>query len=481
LLIAFNCALIIVCLAAAGGLGYLYNKFGDLRRIPLAHAITAEPEDEGEPQNFLIVGSDNREVVDADDPFAGAFLGGDAAPGQRSDTIMILRVDPRSTQAAMLSLPRDLWVPIAGRGQNGRINSAFNDGPAGLIDTIEGYFAIPIHHYVEVDFKAFEGLVNAVDGVPIYFPDAVRDRNSGLFVDNPGCVKLDGTQALAYARSRHLQVRQDNGRYREDPTADLGRISRQQDFIRRVLHRAVAKGVRNPLVLRNVVDVAIDTVTVDSSLSPNDILRLAMRFRSLDPDAIQQYTIPADDYRTNGGAAVLRMRDDEAAPILDVFRGVQPQPAPGSPVTPGSAPVAAVDPSTVQVHVLNGVGTTGLATEVREQLSAAGFVEVGGGNAENFDYERTTIRYATGQEAAAATLARYLPTAPVLEASDSVSDADLVLIAGADFTGLLDVPAPAPSAAGGDSTTTTTGIPAVPTTPSTTAVGYVPGGEVPCG
>ena len=118
----------------------------------------------------------------ADDP---ARDGRGNVGGLRSDTVMILRVEPGAERASLLSLPRDLWVPLAGGG-NQRINSAIqNGGPSELIDTIEQYFGIPIHHYVQVDFAGFQELVDVVDGVSVYFPAPARDTHSGLDVDTP--------------------------------------------------------------------------------------------------------------------------------------------------------------------------------------------------------------------------------------------------------------------------------------------------------
>ena len=175
----------------------------------------------------------------------------------RSDTMMVLRVDPKTDEAILLSLPRDCGCrsPAAA---NQRINTAIQiGGPAKLIDTIEADFGIPINHYVQVDFAGFQELVDALGGVQVYFATPVRDRSSGLDIPEPGCITLDATQALGYVRSRHYQYYED-GRWRSDATSDLGRISRQQDFIMRALRRAVEKGVRNPVTLDSLVDAALE-------------------------------------------------------------------------------------------------------------------------------------------------------------------------------------------------------------------------------
>src|SRR4029077_11443630 len=139
-----------------------------------------------------------------------------------------------------VSFPRDLWVSIAGTGSNERINTAYsvNDGPQRLIDTLRQDFGITINHYVELDFKSFKGIVDAVGGVPMSFQTPMRDRNSGLYVDTAGCTTLDGDQALAFARSRHLEYMDSKLKWVSDPSADLGRINRQQVFLQHVIDQA---------------------------------------------------------------------------------------------------------------------------------------------------------------------------------------------------------------------------------------------------
>ncbi|NBT26744.1 MAG: hypothetical protein EBT09_09370, partial [Actinobacteria bacterium] len=120
-------------------------------------------------KNFLLTGSDNGGCVDPDSPYAGAF-GDRTSFGERSDTIMIIRVNPLDNQAAFLSFPRDLWVKIAGSTRSNRINTAFErKNPNRLINTIYENFGIPIDHYVNIDFCAFKEIVDAVGGVSVPF------------------------------------------------------------------------------------------------------------------------------------------------------------------------------------------------------------------------------------------------------------------------------------------------------------------------
>ena len=154
-------------------------------------------------RNFLITGADNNACVDPDSPYARAF-GDRENIGERSDTIMMWRINPATSQIAVLSFPRDLWVTIDGQSNQQRINTAYErDNPQKLINTIYSNFGITTDHFIQVDFCAFKTLVDAVDGVSVPFATPVRDTSTGLNVPDAGCYTFDGDHALAYVRSRN--------------------------------------------------------------------------------------------------------------------------------------------------------------------------------------------------------------------------------------------------------------------------------------
>ena len=218
LLIAANIVVALCVVTTAGGYGYVRWKFGQIDTIDdLGDVLRRGGGDDvpiGEPMNVLVVGSDTRENIDQ----AGTdnFGGTKEVKGQRSDTIILLRVDPKKEQAAMLSIPRDLYVPIAGTNRSNRINTAFEAGEGRLIETVNEALGIPIDHYVQVDFNGLRGIVGAVGGVQIYSPARARDTVTGLNIPNPGCVTLDGNQALAYVRAGQYQYFE-NGKWRYRP------------------------------------------------------------------------------------------------------------------------------------------------------------------------------------------------------------------------------------------------------------------------
>lgn len=350
--LVFNLGVVAACFATAAVMFYGNEKANDRRVVTIADPSASVTTDAGQPptdsavadtgpsatdpadttvpvavdmtaRNFLVTGSDNNACVDPDSPYYAAFGDRDNL-GERSDTIMVIRLDPGSNQAAVLSFPRDLWVEIAGRNSKSRINSAFViDDPNPLIATIWENFQIPIDHYLNVDFCAFKNMVDAVGGVAVPFQFAVRDRSTNLDVANPGCVTLDGEAALAYVRSRHLHyLDPESGEWKEDKSADWGRISRQQDFLRRALSAALDEGVRDPRVANDLIDTALDYVHTDSGLTIGRLLDLATAMRDLDPVTLRTYQIATTPATISGNQVLVPELDsDNMQAILSVFRG----------------------------------------------------------------------------------------------------------------------------------------------------------------
>lgn len=301
-------AAVVLLVAGVGLIGYGYTKFNSIERVDLASVLA----DGGGGTNYLIVGSDTRDGVSPDDPNAGAILGDDTVGGpERSDTILILRVD--GDGARTLSVPRDLWVTISETGQRSRINAAFNGGPSRLIATLRDELGLPIHHYLEVDFVSFGGLVDALGGITIEFPHPAFDTHSGLNVTGSGPQTLDGTQALAYVRSRFYTEVID-GREVPEGTGDIGRVVRQQQFLA-ALTDAIGRE-RNPFTLLRVSDVLADGMRIDSDLTFLEALNLLRRMRGLDP---APNSLPTSGFKTAAGADVLRLVEPDADVVLQDF------------------------------------------------------------------------------------------------------------------------------------------------------------------
>jgi LCP family protein required for cell wall assembly len=279
------------------------------------------PPAEPEAQNFLITGADNNSCIDPDSPYAPAF--GDRSDfGERSDTIMMWRINPETSQAAVLSFPRDLWVTIAGRSSPQRINAAYQrDNSQRLIDTIYQNFGIVTDHTIQIDFCAFKTLVDAVHGVGVPFATPVRDVKTGLYVPEAGCYTFNGDHALAYVRSRSLQSYVD-GEWVTDPTSDLGRISRQQDFIRRVAESLRSAGIFNADVIGGLIKTNSDYIVTDPSLTVDKMLEFAGVMSGIDPAKITTYQVEARPDVIQGNAVLVpQIKGENMQAILSVFRG----------------------------------------------------------------------------------------------------------------------------------------------------------------
>jgi LCP family protein required for cell wall assembly len=400
--------------------------------------------------NILLVGSDTRAFVD-DPADAERFGDTQALSGQRSDTIMVAHVAGDST--FLVSFPRDLWVEIPGMG-HAKINAAFNAGPQRLVETIQRNFEIPIAHYLQVDFAGFRNIVDAIGSIPLWFPTPARDTLSGLYVDEAGCVKADGNLALAFVRSRYYQSLRD-GRWVYDPTSDLGRIARQQYFLRTVAREALGEARSAPWRAPKLFDTVLANLQRDPELGFGELRALAYAFHRRGA-AMEALTVPTRPQTIEGQAALL-LDEPKAAPLLARLRGRAARPAPGPP--------AGVAPRDVQVAVRNGSGRTGLGAQTLDALAREGFGAVAPAtNADRSDYATSEVRYAPGAEDEARLVLAYLAGAGALAARPGGTDGvEVVVVIGRDFVAVR-APATAPP-------TTKVAAPRAPTSGGSNAVG----------
>ena len=215
-------------------------------------------------------------------------------------------------------------MPISPSGRESKINSALN-GPGGasdLIQTIKRNFGVSVDHYVQIDFRAFKQIVEVLGGVPAYFINPVRDANTGLLVEETGCTVLGRDQALAYARARHLEYQQPDGTWETDPRGDLGRIPRQQQFAKLLIHKALGNGIRNPGKALGVANSVIDVVKIDQQLSVQQLVDVGSQFRTFSSDQLKTYPLPTSDYTTESGA-YQKVEWDDARQYLRVFQGLE--------------------------------------------------------------------------------------------------------------------------------------------------------------
>ncbi len=417
-----GCSLLLVFLvvAATAGYGYVHYRFGQIRSVDVPGLHKAGG---GRPFNLLVVGSDSRESLDARDGSRYGDVG-----GQRNDTTLVIRVEPGRKRVSMLSIPRDLVVPIAGSGAQNRINAALTGGPGTLVKTIEQNFGIPVHHYVLIDFDGFQAIVDALGGIDVRFPYPSRDAKSGLDVGEAGCHHLNGRRALALARSRYFSYQLD-GVWHSDPWADLGRIRRQQAFLQALTKAALDKGLTNPVRANRFAGSLVHELTKDSALRVTEVIRTAAAFRSFRPSKLATYTVPVTVSTDHPLGDVLLLKQPDAAGVVDRFLGRTPAPTPG-----------ATAPANTQVSVLNALGTTGLAATTATELRRSGYRIATVGNAPSSDLARSQIAYAPGDLAEARTLASTLVGGASLVEDPTLAASHLTLILGPGFTGIRPLP-----------------------------------------
>jgi LCP family protein required for cell wall assembly len=426
---------------AVGGYVYVRVRLGQVHRIAVTGLV---PVGAGQPQNFLFAGSDSR----AGESAAAAQQFGSAAQvaGQRSDVIILVHVDPGSHSASMLSIPRDFFVPIAGTGSSNRINVAFNNGPDQLVQSISQDFGIAINHYAQVDFSGIQQLTGTVGGVCLNFPYPVRDgsptgtgNESGLNIPKAGRQTLNGSQALAFVRSRYYQYFA-NGSWQAEGTGDLGRITRQHEYMRALAAKVIHSALRNPLTANAILNHGVHDVTVDQSLSSGTMIRLGLALRSLHPSAIPSWTMPSravNGYGSYGDVLMPEQAQDQL--VIAAWSSYRSASSTRPPTT--------VAPSSVTVRVLNGSGAAGQAAQAAQGLTAAGFHVAGYATASAAHQTASTIAYPSGQRTQAQTLATHVQGPVTLVQSKDASTGPIVLTTGTAFGGTTGSTASSPASA----------------------------------
>lgn len=335
---------------------------------------------EGDSLTFLLVGSDSRAGLDDLTNFGNAG-------GARGDVIMLVQIHAGSSEAQILSIPRDLWVDIPGEGSN-RINAAYAfGGPSLMVETIQQNLGLSVNHYVEIDFVGFEDMVDELGGIVITFPNPARDEKSGLDV-GAGTQTLDGGMALAYARSRHYQELQ-NGSWVGVDANDIGRTARQRDVIRAIVSKMKSPGSIGEA--GSIAGAMAQHMTIDSGLATSSAASLFWDFKGILTGSIEGTTLPVSG-TTIRGASVVVAKEPEASEMLAAFRA-------GQQVASREGAETATEP--LRLRVLNGNGVGGAAGDMSEVLEAKGFVVESVGNADRSDYSQTTVVIPAGSDAGA--------------------------------------------------------------------------------
>ena len=356
--------------------------------------------------NILLMGIDKRD----DEP----------AEGTRTDTLMIASIDPVTKSAALVSLPRDMWVHIPGctaragcTGGQQRINVAHAvGGPEMAVQTVVTDFGVPIQHYARVDFRGFQKLIDTVGGVVIDVDRPVKDDEYPTpdygymrVYFGPGPQLMDGEHALEYARSRH-------------DSNDFARASRQQKVIVSVRNRVLQLNMLSKAP--EMVGIVQSSVTTD--LTPLQMLPLAKLLSQIERDRIVNLVIDASYVRPFVGDDGADLLDPDIPAIRRAIANAQK--------------VAAHPELRVKVEVLNGSGLPGLGQRAADYLTAQGFNVVRIAPAERSDYRSSLVQVLTQDPSGAAQAlvsTLRMPTNVISAEPNPGAGADIRIVVGQDF------------------------------------------------
>jgi LCP family protein required for cell wall assembly len=383
-----------------------------------------EPWEGTDRVNILVLGVDERESEEG--PW-------------RTDTILILTVDPLTLSAGMLSVPRDLWVPIPGYDQ-GRINTAHylgdaydypGGGPGLAVETVQHNLGVPINYYVRLNFRAFVEGVDLIGGLDIFVEEEINDPEypssdplrpydyDPLYIP-AGMIHMDGELALKYARTRHSSG------------GDFDRAARQQQVLRAILEKVTAENLLPVLITQapQVWETLTGSIITDLTLS--EIISLAILVTEIPSSNVESAVIDESCtmfWETPDGQQVL-------VPLRDCMRQIRDEIFTSEPIVPEDVDASTrLEEEAATVSVLNGTGIAGLADATASYLQEHGIQEPTTGNADRYDYAESLIYVYTGKVFTAETIAGLLGLAPtaVIEITGAVAEADIVVILGADY------------------------------------------------
>lgn len=339
-------------------------EVSNLGEPPPSEAASEEEEQQqgiGKVKNVLLVGSDSSDELS--DELSDVATG--ERSGVRTDTIMLLRIDPDRNEVTGINFPRDLNIPLCDGSQQ-RINAAvFTGGPDCLVKTIRDFAGVRIDHYVQVDFEGFVQIVNAVNGVTMYLDEPMEDPKAHL--DLPaGCVTLDGRSALGFVRTR--------------ADTDFGRIARQRRFIKELADEATSLDVvANPVRLFQMVDAVSDMLTTDDSLSIGTMRDFATTLARIKSEDIHMATVPTISDNSTGAWYEYPIEDQTHDLVRAFKRGeiaqyLGEEPSDGPSETPTEqAPEPKIPLDELEpIAVLNASDVDQLAARTAEVLADAG-------------------------------------------------------------------------------------------------------------
>jgi len=299
-----------IALGIGGTYAWAGAQLSGVEQIDVAGTGAVDP---GEPTTVLLIGTDGAAPLDPEVP--------GVEPGERADSMILVRIDPQADTIKLLSIPRDLEVSPAG-SPPARLNIRMSTGGiATVVSDIES-LGVEVDHVMVVDFEGLTALVDTVGGINIDIGAPMRDSSSGLALDETGCVHLDGTQALALLRARHLEWLGPDG-WTLDPSGDVGRTDRQRAVLLAAASQLRSQ-VPDPFTANQFASWAQEHLRVDSELSTRRLIELINSARQIDPTGATSARLPAEPATLDDGAAVLRPTG-AAAGAIEQFEDAEGQ------------------------------------------------------------------------------------------------------------------------------------------------------------
>ncbi len=276
-------------------------------------------------RTYLLVGSDSREGLT---PAQQAELatGPDDGGGKRTDSIMLVHVSSHGGKPVIVSIPRDSYVPIPGKGNSNKINAAFAFGGARLLtETVEQATGLHIDGYLEIGFGGFARIVDSLGGVDICVARDMKDELAGIDL-KAGCQVLDGKNALGYVRSRH-----------SDPRGDLGRAERQRQFLGAVMKKAANPAtVLVPSRYLAFADAASAGLIVGADTSLSDAIAIMQALRSVGNGEGLSLQVPIEtaSLQTKNAGVAVKWNTAQAKALFTSLRNDESLTAPPAGTTP---------------------------------------------------------------------------------------------------------------------------------------------------
>jgi LCP family protein required for cell wall assembly len=391
---------------------------------------------------------------------------------------------------ALLSIPRDLFIPNARAEGANKIDAGLYEGPTQLVAAIEEDFAIPIQHTVEVNFDQFANVVTALGGITLDFPMSLFDADSGLNVQAAPCVHLNGTQALQVVRARELQYDDDPNTegtdaelWPKEALSDLARIRRDHEFLRVLATAASKKGLGNPITDLDLINSVKSDLTFDAAWPVSNMESLVLDFHSVDINSVPQLTLPVSvvydpDGPPHSGDYEYEGSTGPGYGDVEFPSGTQDQSAIDRVLdikakTDSMTGQLLPAPTQVTVSVQNGTGTYDQAAETASALSALGFRATPAGDVNPVgDLAETVVYYgsrAPAAEAAAEAVSRSMSGAVIMgyDPSRVTAGAEVTVVTGTQLAVNTVSPTARTSTATTEFSSSSSSAPSAPPTATT--------------